>query len=593
VLLLCGIGVLGVWEQETGAYASDLGDGVAGTRVMCTSNARCPIKHVVFIIKENHSFDNIFAHFPGADGTQSASEGGRTVSLGVTPDHVPFDIDHGGSSARTAVDHGLMDDFYRLGGAVQFGHDYADSAYVQSEIPHYWAYATHFALADHFFSSIMGPSFPNHLFTIAGTSNRTVDNPTGSELAPSWGCDARKGSTVPELGLNGAVTHVRPCFDFTTLADEASRRGVSWRYYAAQPGQSGYVWATLDVIRHIRYGHDWARADTPYQNFVPDVLHGRLPAITWLTTSLANSEHPPAGTCAGENWTVSHVNAIMASRFWRSTAIVLTWDDFGGFYDHVPPPVLDNISLGPRVPTIVISPYARPGYIDHETYDFTSVLKFIVSVFHLPALPRNSSRIPSIAGMFDFRQRPNRPLLLPLRSCPKYDPGLQSYGTLLAIKQGPQGYQLSIHLRRGGITVTAFAAGSFGIGTGGNDTVSLGYGTPGDTVHVGLLPDPSRADWYRLNVMADISIRPVWESDIVTRVNVAGRRLVVTEPQGGRIRVQLAPATRITSDSGDHLTLRDVRPGWKVRLRGELNRVARRMFLVRSVYVIDTDGLGL
>jgi phospholipase C len=588
-LLLTGLATIGVWAQASG---DDIARGSKPSQSggLCLGGPSCPIKHVVFIIKENHSFDNLFARFPGADGTTNAREGKRSVPIGVTPDHLSFDIDHGGNSARKAVDKGRMDNFYRLGGAIQFGHDYADSAYLPSEIPNYWAYAKHFALADHFFSSVMGPSFPNHLVMIAGASGRVVDNPTGSELSPSWGCDAVKGSMAREVAPNGTSHYVRPCFNFSTLADEATRNRVSWRYYAAQPGKSGYVWATFDAIQHIRYGPAWAQADRPFERFVPDVEHGNLPAITWLTTDLADSEHPPASTCAGENWSVEQVNAVMRSPFWSSTAVVLTWDDFGGFYDHVRPPALSNIALGPRVPTIVISPYARPGFIDHRVHDFDSVLRFMENVFHLPSLPGTSTNISGIGSMLDFRQRPAKPLLLPLRKCPKYTPGLQSYGKLLSIKAGAQTYELVIHIKRGGITVEAFAPTTLRSGTAGNVMVPLSYITLGDTVHVGLLPDPSLAGWYRVNVIADVSIHPVTQTGPILAVAPKSKTLVLADSRGKAITVHVDAMTRVLGLAGHAVHLSDLKPGWSISVHGDLNDHSGQMFLVKTIRVVDVTG---
>ena len=162
---------------------------VADGSSKCDGVGGCPIKHVVFLIKENHSFDNLFGRFPGADGATYATEGNQRVKLGLTPDSLMLDIDHQRMAVITATNQGLMNDFYKLNGAIQFGHDYADSNFDEAEIPNYWSYASHFALADHFFSTIMGPSFPNHLATIAAQSGGAVDNPYG-QTNHSWGCDA-------------------------------------------------------------------------------------------------------------------------------------------------------------------------------------------------------------------------------------------------------------------------------------------------------------------------------------------------------------------------------------------------------------------
>jgi phospholipase C len=590
IAMVCGIVMLATWVLAGAPSVS--GAGSAGrtngsyAATLC-DRSPCPIKHVVFIIKENHSFDNIFARFPGADGTSEAKRGSTLVPLGVTPDHVPFDIDHGENSAAKAVDKGRMDKFYTLGGAIQSGHDYADSAYVRGEIPNYWKYAQTYALADHFFSTIMGPSFPNHLVTIAGTSGTVVDNPIGSEIYPSWGCDAPKGSLVKEKALNGAVTYVRPCFNFNTIADGATKAGVPWRYYAAQPGQSGYVWASFDSIRHIRYGSSWAQADVPYKSFIPDVQHGRLAGITWLTTSLADSEHPPASMCQGENWTVRQINAIMQSAFWRSTAIVLTWDDFGGFYDHVPPPKINNIAFGPRVPTIVISPYARAAYVDHATYDFGSILRFIEDVFHLPHLPSYDSHLPSISGMFDFRQKPSAPLTLPLRHCPSYSPGFQSYGTLVGVQATDQGYVLTVDIVRGGLRVRAFAKKSLLAGTSGKAMIPLSYLTIGDNVHVGLVPDPSQAGFYTLTVIADTSVSRVLADGTIAAINSHTRTLLVKGIARGKVTVQTQKTTLIYGTRREPIPLSQLRPGWRISVFGDLNTRTRTMFLVGSIHALS------
>lgn len=406
------VAVIAFWMQRRAGHAGEL----------CGSRAACPIRHIVFIIKENHSFDNLFAHFPGADGASSALTGTRRVVLGAMPDHLPYDIAHASNSAALAVNYGEMNRFYLLRGAMWHGHDYADSAYNAATIPNYWRYAQTFALADRFFSTIIGPSFPNHLVTIAGQSGGSFDNPGGENLPRtlhSWGCDSSRTSKVRIESADGTIRRVRPCFDFTTLTDEADRARVSWRYYAAQRHTFGYVWAALDAIRHVRFGPDWQRSDIPDARFARDVHNGHLAAITWLMTDLAQSEHPPSSMCAGENWTVRQINAIMRSRFWRSTLIVLTWDDFGGFYDHVSPPSVSELAYGPRVPAIIISPYARPHSVDNTTYDFGSLLRSAEDVFHLPRLATYDQLANSLAPALDFHQRPLPPLILQQRHCPQ------------------------------------------------------------------------------------------------------------------------------------------------------------------------------
>ncbi len=375
------------------------------------------IDHIVFIIKENRSFDQYFGRFPGADGaTSGKTSTGDIVPLAEAPDMVQPDPAHSADAAYLAYDGGRMDYFDRIPGAVTLGVDHAYTQMRPGDIPNYWAYARRFTLDDHFFSSIMGPTFPNHLVTIAAQNIGVTSNPQNSHNR--WGCDAPIGTFVTTRSARGQIGGTAPCFDVPTLVDRLNARHINWRYYAPRQGQPGYIWSTLDAIRHVRYSHQWDTNVLPWTRFQDDVAHGHLAAVTWLVTDTAESEHPPASTCLGENTTVSEVNAIMRSPFWQSTAIVVTWDDFGGFYDHVPPPQENPWGLGPRVPAIVISPYARSGYVDHSVYDFASLLHFVELRFGLRPLTRRDASADPLSGSFDFTARPSRPLLLRPRSCP-------------------------------------------------------------------------------------------------------------------------------------------------------------------------------
>src|SRR5262249_24710700 len=195
-----------------------------------------------------------------------------------------------------------------------------------------------------------------------------------------WGgCDAAEGTVVPVMDTSGNSTRVFPCFEFQTVADNLESAGVSWRYYAPVQGQIGYIWSALDAIGHIRHGPLWASRVVPYGQFLADAAAGTLPAVSWLGPDFAVSDHPSRpgirgspgifSVCEGENWTVQYINAIMQGPNWPTTAIVLTWDDFGGFYDHVVPPAVDYYGLGIRVPLLVISPYVKEGIVSHTVYE--------------------------------------------------------------------------------------------------------------------------------------------------------------------------------------------------------------------------------
>jgi phospholipase C len=375
------------------------------------------INHIVFIIKENHSFDNYFGRFPGADGaTTGRTASGQVVPLAEAPDQVYPDVAHSADAAFAAYDGGRMNGFDRLAGAVTLGVNHAYTQMYPADIPSYWAYARHFTLDDHFFSSIMGPTFPNHLMTIAAQNADVISNPTVA--SGRWGCDSPALSHAQTVSVAGHKGATYPCFDMATLADRLNGSHVSWRYYAPGIGHSGYIWSTFDAIRHIRFGYQWRTNVLPWRQFTSDVAHGHLAAVTWLVTDTAESEHPPASTCNGENTTVSQVNAIMRSRFWKDTAIIVTWDDFGGFYDHVAPPRTSRWGLGPRVPALIISPYARRGHVDHTVYDFTSVLAFIEERFVLQPLTDHDASANPLRGSFDFSARRADRFLLRQHTCP-------------------------------------------------------------------------------------------------------------------------------------------------------------------------------
>lgn len=393
--MLCGFGLLAWAPASPSAEARPTANACGW---ICTQ-----VKHVVIIVKENHSFDNLFARFPGADGTTTAKQDSRVIPIQQTPNNLTSDIDHTSQAAMFAVNNGKMNRFYRLAGGIQHDVDVADSAYTQGQIPAYYDYAEQYALADHYFSSIMGPSFPAHLALIQGNTDHVIDDPNAQDFRPtpnqsSWGCDAPKGEAVT-IYKGSYTERVPPCFNSTTIADEADAAGVSWGYYAPVKGQQGYVWSTFDAIKHIRRSSDWKKDVLPSTSFISDVQQGKLPSISWVIPPFPDSDHPPLSMCYGQNWTLDQINAVMESQYWASTVIILTWDDFGGFYDHVVPPKKGPYMLGPRVPTIVISPFAKAGFVDHTQYDARSILKFVENVFNLPHLASFSRNVNSIAGM--------------------------------------------------------------------------------------------------------------------------------------------------------------------------------------------------
>ena len=214
----------------------------------------------------------------------------------------------------------------------------------------------------------------------------------------------------------GYVASVPPCFDIPTEGDLLNRKDIPWAYYSASYVQKGYIWSAYDAIRHIRETDQWQRHVFGTDDLVRDIRDDRLPPVTWVTPRFQLSDHPEYTLCWGENWTAQVVNAVMQSPMWKDTAIFLTWDDWGGFYDHVAPPQVDEFGLGIRVPLLVICPYAKQGYVDHTTGEFSSVLKFIEMNWGLPSLTRRDRSASDLSEAFDFSQAPRPPDPVPLRT---------------------------------------------------------------------------------------------------------------------------------------------------------------------------------
>ena len=391
--------------------------GAALASLLCPSLAGAqatPIKHIVIILKENRSFDEYLGKFPGVDGaTQGKTSTGQIVTLGQTPDRLPYDLGHGWGDTHTAVDGGKMDQFDLVSDGNVNGVMLGYTQMSQSDIPNYWSYAQHFEVGDAMFSSLAGPSFGNHLYSVGATSAGVIGIPNGGA---SWGCDAPAKSRVLVMNTKGKITRQYPCFEFQTLGDLMESAGISWLYYAPGQNSPGYQWNTMDAVNHIRNGSLWTTNVVPEAQFIHDAQAGTLPAFSWLIT--ANSEHPPASTCGGENWTVKQLNALMKGPDWNSTVVFLLWDDFGGFYDHVPPPGLDIYGLGPRVPLIIISPWVKQGVV-HTQYEFSSMLKFAETLYGLPALTQRDAQAADMLDAFNFTQTPLPPLVLKTRVCPK------------------------------------------------------------------------------------------------------------------------------------------------------------------------------
>jgi phospholipase C len=376
---------------------------------------RWPIKHVVFFIKENRTFDNLFGTFPGANGADTADDDGtiRPLVRG-TDGRLPEDIPHCYTCALHAWNHGRMDGFDQGGISTRWAFTRLDRA----QLPNYWHWAKRFVLADNFFASAQGPSFPNHLYSIAAQSGGAVDNPRRHGFfSNTFGCDAPSQQLVQVFDSEGHVRYIPPCFDFETEGDLLGAAGIPWAYYAATEAQRGYIWSAYSAIRRYReHPRRWERHIFSVDQVIQDIQKDELPPVTWITPRFQLSEHPETNFCYGENWSTKVINSIMRSDMWRDTAIFLTWDDYGGFFDHVPPPQVDRFGFGFRVPLLVISPYARTGRIDHRLGEFSSVLRFIEDNWGLSQLTHRDRRARNLSYDFDFARQPSVPDPLPLRT---------------------------------------------------------------------------------------------------------------------------------------------------------------------------------
>jgi phospholipase C len=325
------------------------------------------IKHIVIFIQENHTFDNLFAGFPGADGQSGARS--CPIALPSDPPHQHRDA-LTPSGVTTAA---------------------ANCSYTEEDVPNYWKIAREFALCDRYFSEVRGPSHPNYLMLMAAQSP-IVNAPFPSDVCPDF------------------------CLDIPTIADRLDAAHFPWRDYAGMFTDIKSLVGRKEITEYD---------DAP---FFSDAANGALPNVSWLNSGFltkgdTKSGHPPAKICGAENYAVKVLNAIMRGPQWDLTAIILVWDDWGGFFDHVQPPIVEALADGTplrygfRVPCIVISPFAKHGYISHQLHSHVSILKFIETIFDLAPLTERDAQASDLLDCFDFSQAPRPPINLVAREC--------------------------------------------------------------------------------------------------------------------------------------------------------------------------------
>ncbi len=412
------------------------------------------IKHVVVIMQENRSFDTYFGTYPGADGyPANVCVNDPAKGQCVKPFYNPLDKNYGGphgaANAVKDIDGGKMDGFIAQAEAgkkmvctdpnipscaqAEAGVDtmgYHDAR----DIPNYWSYAQHYVLQDHMFEPDASWSLPEHLFMVSGWSALC------SQPGNAMSCVNNIVGPVSTTQANPGKSD----YAWTDLTYIMHKNNVSWGYYLAngsQPDcaddqilcQQGSQKATVPGIWNPLPNFDTVKQDNQLgnvqevSNFFTAAKQGTLPAVSWVVPNGTISEHPPALVSIGQAYVTSLINAVMQSPDWSSTAIFLAWDDWGGFYDNVVPPVVDENGYGLRVPGLVISPYAKQGYIDHQTLSFDAYLKFIEDDFlggqridpktdgrpdPRPDVRENASQLGNLINDFDFAQTPRSPMVL-------------------------------------------------------------------------------------------------------------------------------------------------------------------------------------
>jgi phospholipase C len=447
--------------------------GLMAPKAVGQSPSHIPIDHFIYIIQENHSFDSYFGTFPGANGIPAGTAlpeypgGPPTIRpFHLTGSHIPHDLKHTWQAAQTDYDNGKMDGFmwaewpnsldYYWGskpvptpipGLVGGDHHHKNPAVARTategpakevlsphgaaddededapdieeqndalraaeatpagtpnpkhrpswvkytlayqdfnEIPNYWEYAQKFTLCDEFFSSLMGPSEPNHLYAVA----------------------AQSGGLVGDLGRGEDV------FSFPTMVDLLENANITWSYYNfAKHPKKVSIWNPLAAFHNFYRNPTLNAHIVRGSHFFQDIKDGNLPQVSWIVPAFEKSEHPSTNVTTGMWYVTELVNAVMQSKYWSSCAIIIVWDDYGGFYDHVPPVQTDMYGFGPRVPALVISPYSAVGVV-HTTYDLTSPLKLIETKFGLSSLTPRDANANNMLDCFNFGQTPLPPVII-------------------------------------------------------------------------------------------------------------------------------------------------------------------------------------
>ncbi len=418
------------WPLEPAAAAAPLASAT-GAPGSVSHAPRTPISHFVVLLQENHTFDNYFGTYPGANGIPRGTCMPVNPAKGHKPCVRPFhignrsivDLDHGDFSARKDLNGGRMNGFVSAQYLRSLDGQQAMGYYNGTDLPFYWNMADRYVLFDHFFSSALAGSYANHVYWVAAGMGKAIN------VAP------KASNSVPPNGLK-----------ITTIFDRLQQAGLSWKFYV----QNYDATITYRTLRHLTNANRASQAvwvpllDIPryldnaalrshivdLSQYYRDLRDGTLPDVAYITPSGA-SEHPPGSITTGQRFVRGMVNALMASKAWNSSAFMMAYDDWGGWYDNVKPPHRDANGDGFRVPAMLVSPYARQRVIVHTELDFTSMLKFIETNWNLRPLTGLDATAGSLMSAFNFREEPRRPEIIPVVRVVSALPGSAGRDSLL------------------------------------------------------------------------------------------------------------------------------------------------------------------
>jgi phospholipase C len=387
------------------------------------------IQHVIIIVQENRSFNNLFYGFPGATtATYGLDPSNHKIELHPIRLETTWDLEHDATGFFDACDgtgsipgtdcqmNGFTKEYVGCGsdGYPKCPYRHSQYSYVpHSETKPYFALGKQYVLADQMYASNLdASSFISHQYIIAAQAASSVNYPFGA-----WGCQGGSGDKIAMIGPDRQVPYgtQETCFKDTSLGQEMDGAGVSWAYYTGEIYGDGGLWSAYQANHYVYYGSDWKNdVITPQTQFFSDVTNGKLRDVSWITPTCANSDHAGCGSNTGPQWVASLVNAIGQSKYWNNTAIFIFWDDYGGWYDPEPPAYVDYDGLGLRIPMLIVSAYAKQGRVSHVHYEHGSILKFVEDQFGLAPLAASDARATSPEkDCFDFTKPPRKFKVIP------------------------------------------------------------------------------------------------------------------------------------------------------------------------------------